>query len=125
MQLEIDSERVKNIYQCKKPSVRNNLVKKFLKDYPLIESVILEDLKGKPFVDFKSILLKVKVLIEHSDSTQIYLFLNLILEGLRLEKKVTVLELESCNGLNVIIIPYKGIISIIRPLDERKIIYEK
>lgn len=124
MQLEIDSERVKNIYQCKKSSVRNNLVKKFLKDYPLIESVILEDLEGKPFVDFKSILLKVKILIEHTDSIQIYLFLNLILEGLRLEKKVNVLELESCNGLNVIIILYKEIISISRPL-AKKIIYEK
>lgn len=124
MQLEIDSERVKNIYQCKKSSVRNNLVKKFLKDYPLIESVILEDLEGKPFVDFKSILLKVKILIEHTDSIQIYLFLNLILEGLRLEKKVNVLQLESCNGLNVIIILYKEIISISRPL-AKKIIYEK
>lgn len=124
MQLEIDSERVKNIYQCKKSSVRNNLVKKFLKDYPLIESVILEDLEGKPFVDFRSILLKVKILIEHTDSIQIYLFLNLILEGLRLEKKVNVLQLESCNGLNVIIILYKEIISISRPL-AKKIIYEK
>lgn len=124
MQLEIDSERVKSIYQCKKSSVRNNLVKKFLKDYPLIESVILEDLEGKPFVDFRSILLKVKILIEHTDSIQIYLFLNLILEGLRLEKKVNVLQLESCNGLNVIIILYKEIISISRPL-AKKIIYEK
>ena len=106
--------------------MRNKLVKEFLSNHPDAESIILEDLNNSFFVDFKSILLKLKVLIEDVDSTYLHLFLNLILEGLRLKKKISVLEFSNVRGLNVMIIPYKGTISINKPIsNSRKIIYEK
>lgn len=125
-EMQIDTDRVKSIYQCGSSSMRNKLVKEFLSNYSNVELIILEDLNNSFFVDFKSILLKLKVLIEDVDSTYLHLFLNLILEGLRLKKKITVLEFSNARGLNVIIIPYKGTISINKSISSnKKIIYEK
>lgn len=124
MHLEIDEGEIKKVFQTN-GSKRTPLVKEFLSKYSELESLILEELKYKPFVDFKDISLKIKTLVEHKDSVQLYLFINLLLEGMIINKKVTVLEFSSKN-FSVIIIPYKGSISMVKPeSSNKKVIYMK